>query len=224
MDLCDGDSTLVQNAFGSYLTYQWLRNGVPIPGATESSYWVKESGEYVINVTPFECPNFTLSSGVGPTFTFLELIIPVITLDNDTLYASSGSMFQWYLNDVEIPGANDNFLEPLENGLYTVSVVDDNNCNAISTPFDYSTTVGLDATSYEHQLHWIVQDGRLRLINQSNESFMISLYNISGSKVFSKHLLQPGNLEIAITSIPKGLFLLQFDHPTVRFTKKILNQ
>lgn len=49
--ICNGDSVLLQANSGAGLSYQWLRNNASIAGANSSSYYVKRSGFYKVNVT-----------------------------------------------------------------------------------------------------------------------------------------------------------------------------
>ena len=222
IDYCDGDSVLIQNAFGSYATYQWLRNGVPIPGATESSYWVKQSGTYVLNVTPFECPNSTLSSGVGPTYTFFGLIIPVITLNSGILTADPGTDFQWYFNGVEIPGATSSSYEPTQDGLYYVTAVDANGCMVESEEFNY-TTVDIPSNPETNGSIIILQTkSEVVIKNVSDQEVSVQLSNLNGQLLKQLNLSVNAEINIQQSFLSKGIYVLSIQTKGNIYSKKIL--
>ncbi|MDZ7933807.1 MAG: hypothetical protein U5M51_02295 [Emticicia sp.] len=52
---CEGDSAILEANAGSNLTYQWFRNNVLIPDATQSQYFAKISGSYQVAVSRLGC-------------------------------------------------------------------------------------------------------------------------------------------------------------------------
>src|SRR5690606_21099856 len=50
------------------------------------------------------------------------LPIPTITISGDTLISSVGPNYQWYLNDIPIPGATDQSYIPTTYGFYSVAI------------------------------------------------------------------------------------------------------
>jgi hypothetical protein len=61
--------------------------------------------------------------------------VPVISQVGINLQTGSYASYQWLLNGVPINGATNQTWEPLENGNYTVQVVDANGCTGISAVF-----------------------------------------------------------------------------------------
>src|SRR5690606_16496988 len=102
---CLGDSALIENAFNGPEFFQWFKNFEPIPGATAPQLWVKESGLYTLSAAWAVCPDFWVSSGVGPAFNFLQPLDVNIQVSDAVLTASTGESFQWLLNGVAIAGA-----------------------------------------------------------------------------------------------------------------------
>jgi hypothetical protein len=145
-EFCNGDSTEISVPFGGYVNFQWYQDGEPIAGATESNYWVRESGTYVIFASPEVCPEIVLNSGVGPTFTFAGPPVPVITQQGNSLSSTSGPNYQWLLNGQNVPGATSATYTPVENGTYTVRVADNSGCAVFSAPFPFTIT-SIDETS-----------------------------------------------------------------------------
>ncbi|MCS6903823.1 MAG: S8 family serine peptidase [Bacteroidia bacterium] len=47
---CQGDSVLLTAKPNCDLSYQWLKDNIPIPGATRDSYWAKQQGVYRVIV------------------------------------------------------------------------------------------------------------------------------------------------------------------------------
>lgn len=52
---CEGDSAILEANAGTNLTYQWYRNNVLIPDATQSQYFAKTSGSYQVAVSRLGC-------------------------------------------------------------------------------------------------------------------------------------------------------------------------
>jgi hypothetical protein len=65
--------------------------------------------------------------------------LPVITLVGVSLQTGSYTSYQWFLNGEIIDGATNQSLEALENGNYTVEVVDGNGCTGTSAVFQVVT-------------------------------------------------------------------------------------
>ena len=131
---CEGDSTEILMPSPGVFKYQWYRDGTPIPGANQQNYWVKESGTYVVEVAYEQCPEFWLSSGVGPTFTFLEVTFPNVALSGDTLMADSGLQWQWLLDGQPIAGATGSSWVAQESGMYSLRFTDANGCEGETPP------------------------------------------------------------------------------------------
>ena len=73
--LCQGQSTLLSESVSGWSTYQWLKNGVPINGATSVSYLVSDSGSYRLLITD--------NSGCIDTSSAIEISLvplPIVTI------------------------------------------------------------------------------------------------------------------------------------------------
>lgn len=134
---CRGDSSMIAIGSGLWMNIQWYRDNEPIPSANDSIYWVKESGSYPVFASPSICPELRLTSGLGPSFVFEGPEPPTVSLQNDTLVASSGPMYQWLQEGQLIPGATAQHYRPTETGNYSVQVSDGSGCVAISATFSY---------------------------------------------------------------------------------------
>ncbi len=119
LSTCDGDAvTLYCQADGDFLTYQWKREGIDIPGANGTSFTIDPitpatTGNYTCEVSNY-C-GFDVSDQAKITIN----AIPVITDQPDSLELCEGydaqltvvsdgdSLFyQWRKEGVDIPGAN----------------------------------------------------------------------------------------------------------------------
>ena len=54
-----GDSVLLSCNTSPSFSYQWELNGVAIPGATNSSYYAKQSGSYTVMITENGCSEYS---------------------------------------------------------------------------------------------------------------------------------------------------------------------
>lgn len=139
--ICTGQ-TVVLESVSTANAYQWLLNGVAIPGATNQQYTVNSAGDYTLQVS-----SINGCTAVSPitTVTLLTATTPTITSANGqfsfcqgqllTLDAAAGFInYQWYLNNNAIAGATNASLTVTQTGSYTVSAGSANGCNTSSSP------------------------------------------------------------------------------------------
>jgi hypothetical protein len=211
---CKGDSTIISNAFGSYAFYQWYKDWAPIPGANDAQYVVRESGTYVLEVAPLECPLLKLSSGVGPTFSFSGPDVPVITEEDGVLMASSGPNFQWYINGEAIPEATGSAYQPVQSGTYTVIVSDGGACAPGSAPFSYQlTSLGEPAWAIDFQLFPNPAREVLNVQGPAGERYSLRLLTAAGKEVLRQQHAGAGpQLQVPIGNLPEGVYICQLKY------------
>jgi hypothetical protein len=118
--ICQGDSVVLQAPNVDGYTYQWLKNGTSIPGATSYSYTVKAIGSYsvtltsspcagtsnvvVVNVSSLNAPIISIgvTSGSNPT-----CIGNAITFTATVTNGGATPVYQWKVNGVNT-GTNSN--------------------------------------------------------------------------------------------------------------------
>ena len=119
------------------MTYQWLLNGIIIPGATNSDYITDIAGTYSLIVSNGTCTETIAGTVVSLT------PHPVISFTSpDILYTGSYYSYQWYKNGVAIPGATGSVLDETGNGIYSVIVTDINGCSDTSSGYIISGSGG----------------------------------------------------------------------------------
>lgn len=208
---CHGDSTIISNAFGAYASYQWLRNGVPIDGANGPQYVVRESGEYVLNASPFECPLTVLTSGIGPSFTFTGPTPPAIEEVDGLLYANSNApSYQWALNGVDIPEATGPTYQPAVSGIYTVSASDGSGCMPVSEPYTFQLTGLRQPVSWApgFVLSPNPAGETLTITGPSDEGFDARILNAAGQEVIRRQHAT-GPLALPAGQLPEGNYICQ---------------
>lgn len=187
---CDGDSlTLNANAGISGATYQWLLQGINIPGATNASYVAKMPGNYVVKTTKFNCtvssPGTNVSQVPAPTPTITKNINVLSTAGNYVWY-------KWYVDGTILP--NDTFSTCIAKvaGTYTVKV-SNGGCSA--------TASGVDITASEAATS----------VNSMGYTNAIRIY--PNPVTSSVHIASPIAVKANITTVD-GKILLQGDATT----------
>ncbi|MBR9921673.1 MAG: T9SS type A sorting domain-containing protein [Bacteroidetes bacterium] len=206
-EYCLGDSSLILYPSGGAASYQWFRNGDPIPGATGQEYWVKESGTYTLTVSYLECPDFYQSSGVGPTFEFIEPIVPMLLLDQNGLSVSSGTVLQWYLDGEPIPGATDPVLVPeFPGGTYMAQVEDANGCIVFSEEKSVAFTDDTEDKSIQATRVSPNPGDGFFLIESQELIKSIVVYNLTGQIILEQEVSASEKVEIDLRSAPAGQY------------------
>ena len=137
--LCPGN-TLTLSATAGFNAYQWFKGGIPITGATLSSYTTSVSGSFtVIGTNTFGC-NSVQSQSIQIT-TGNTPVTPVISNNGNTTFCPGGSVilsssnnnynnYQWYLNGNLLTNSSQSITANTA-GIY--SVITTNSAGCIST-------------------------------------------------------------------------------------------
>ena len=141
-------------------------------------------GGLSINYTVMEVPANTVTS-IDTIYVYDYPLVPNIVYDtiNHLIYTSVDSIaMQWYYYSSPIPGATDTFIEPTSSGMYSLVVVNEYGCTAVSLEVlvvicdtsyqpilndNGSTAWMLDSALYSN-LQWYSVNG---IINGANQSF-----------------------------------------------------
>ena len=137
----------VSNA-GSYTNanYIWFKGNEIVQNGSTPSYYAEDSGSYYVQVIEGSCSSVSSVTVFDPVVTEIEepVIIStsgeynicgtngavVLQLTNASDY--TGATYQWYVNNVAIPGATDIICHATEAGEYRINVIEDD-CSAFSS-------------------------------------------------------------------------------------------
>ena len=138
-------NTVTLDAGAGFVSYEWRKDGTPIPGATSQTTIAGTTGSYTAQVTNAAGCTGT-STAVAVTINPLPTL-PVITSANNVLTSTPATTYQWFLNGTAIPGATSQSFTPTSGGVFTVAITDANGCAATSLPLSNSgsTVIGVPA-------------------------------------------------------------------------------
>ena len=134
---CAADGATVLSAINGE-NYQWFKDGELMDGETEQTVQISESGEYSVNVNLGDCSAdssiFIEASGFNANLDIDEV---VMLEEDESLWVTVSTdainpLFEWFLNGVAIPNETSNVLEVLQAGSYSVTVVQTEDCQAIT--------------------------------------------------------------------------------------------
>ena len=215
-----GEVELTTNSAGPY---QWMLGATPIPGATSSTLTVNAAGDYSLNTTG----NCGGTSNVI-TVTIQPALTPEIVADGALNLCNGQSVglavdaiydtYQWYLNNVMIPGEQSAQLTVSQTGTYSVFVttgdcegtsetIDVNSYVVLAPPVvaDFSacqgSMVNLQVNSIYDSYQWL--NGGVPIEGAASAQYNFQLTgNADISVLVSDHTCDATSEVIHITSIP----------------------
>lgn len=122
---------------GINYTYQWMKDGTALIGATSAIYKASLPGNYSVVVTE---NGICSATSAIVTASVLVANVPVIVPNNGQLTIATGTNPTWYIDGLVIAGAIQNNIVPTKSGLYTVKATDVNGCEAFSTGYTLTIT------------------------------------------------------------------------------------
>lgn len=160
--ICFNDSIMLSATVGANYSYQWVRNGIIIQGATDSIFWAKSTGSYSVMVSDQTCSQasnpFQLNHypNVAANVQSSGTLVPC---SNDSLNLHLNGFYSSYLWST---GQTSPDIYVTQTGYYTVTVTDNFNCTFSSNPFTVNASyyaapeicmVSVD-TSNHNQIIW----------------------------------------------------------------------
>lgn len=139
-NLCDGHVVRLETIQGVGYAYQWLKDGVAIPGETNWFMEAGTTGAFTVSITLG--PNNAVSDPVNvvvnaaPTAQIQTPSSTNIPIGGTVMLSAvigTGVQYQWYLNGNAIAGATASNYDAAFNGAYTVEVFN-GTCYALSDP------------------------------------------------------------------------------------------
>jgi len=140
--ICEGDTVKYTSSTQTDVSYQWVMNGTPISGATSANYEALDSGLYSVVVTH--------NDGCSATSRIDTVKVNSLPIDQSEIYTQSdvvlcgsdsvllsnlkpqsGSVLSWIKDGVQFAQSNSSIWVK-EQGVYSFSVKDSNNCVAVS--------------------------------------------------------------------------------------------
>jgi hypothetical protein len=158
-------------------------------------------------------------------------VVPTLSVKNDTLLCPSDYFsYQWYFNNVSIPGATAQYYKYLSNGDYYVSVSDSKGCSSNSAVI-HVTNVGIEENSKNVQVSLYPNPTSDELMLELNliatENIRIQLINMTGQKIDALELKHLSGKYIKTWSLKEkanGVYYLQIQTDKELISKRILKQ
>jgi len=123
--------------------------------------------------------------------------VPTISQTGENLFAAGDfGSYQWFLEGVLIPGADNSIYVPTANGLYTVQVTSPAGCSNVSEPFSFNV-IGLEQAD-NWTLNWGVSP------NPFSDQIWISLPAVTASGTYSLRLYDARGRLMLETQKPAG--------------------
>lgn len=153
--ICDHDSLLLMAGSSTSYYYSWMMNG-QLLAATSDHVYARSPGLYRVIASVGSCRD----TSAAVTLLTRPNPIPIITRDGEFLSIALFGDIQWYRDDVAIPDATLQAIQPVANGRYSVTVINAAGCTARSayTPMclpipqvqkkNDLLTVSIDAAAY----------------------------------------------------------------------------
>lgn len=160
-----------------------------------------------------------------------ESPVPSVTLVGDELRSSvTGTVMQWYKDDVGIPGATGSTYKPIASGVYKVLVTDNFGCQMISA--------GLQVTINALPPEVVAREIDLRLSPNPNKGvfnlsfevkekgdLQIDLLNESGQRVFTQSqsgFIGQFNKQMNVGLVSDGYYILRITHNKKTYLQKVI--
>lgn len=131
LSFCEGGAVVLTANTDPSLTYQWLRDGNAIAGATGYYNVSNQTGDYKVVATDV---NSCTDTSEAVSIHVFALPQPTINRNGDVFTTSATfSNYQWLRNGLPIPGATQYSYTATSNGAFAVMVWDGNNCSQTSS-------------------------------------------------------------------------------------------
>ena len=197
LTLCEGPGNTLAADTG-FEAYQWTS------GDTARIVSANKSGGYayrVMNEYEFYSP-WSDTTVVHPL-----PAVAITSVFNNTLTASPAASYQWYRDNVAIPGATQHTHTAIKTGNYHVTVTDNNGCSNASQPIHFVPT-GVAALGSGNNISLYPNPATDNIyIDGLQQPVQYNVADLYGSTV-QKGNISPSNPGINIATLSPGIYIL----------------
>lgn len=185
--------------------WTWFLNGVEIPNNNQPTYNASTKGTYTVLIENEHCSTNSESAKVIEA----TPVKPEITADVDTLSSTSGSFYQWYLNGMPIPNADQQKYVATKSGNYFVEVTDINGCITVSDEVKIIVTLTSDAPKAEFYLYPNPTSYILNINFGTSDKFTTwTITSLSGTTLKSGTFKNVDQDTISLDDLNSGMYIL----------------
>ncbi len=250
MAICPGTQVTFATEYTANVSYQWIKNGVNISGATGLTFQTGNNGSYAVATTNgYGCSAISavtlISKLTGPNAEIIPLgDLNICQSMQVALQANAGTGFnyQWLNGNNNIPGATNPIYVATKAASYKVKVTNGDGCSKISQAIPVTKSCKVIASSaMDKELQWSVYPnptkGRFIImlpvklaseawINGSGSSATINLFNSMGKLVYSEsraHSIPEEIVEITLpaTCLP-GVYFVKVTTGNMEYSGKLM--
>jgi hypothetical protein len=221
--ICAGDTLLLDAVTTIPAAYAWLRDGVPVPGATGASYPVYAAGAYRVVTDNGTCTDTSLAAEVAVH----PLPAPVIVNNNGILATTLPyTGYQWHYGGAAITGATNPTFTATAEGDYTVTVTDTNTCSATSAPVTIGDNLVSVLSGREPLISLYPNPAKERLIIKSPAAAILNVYTTDGRCIIRDLPVTAGTMRLDLSSWHAGLYWLRIgdSEGNILLHEKLLKQ
>lgn len=136
--------------------------------------------------------------------------IPLLSFSTDSLIVEEGVNYYWFFNDEEILDWNQNILIPTELGNYYCIVENEFGCDVMSNTIDINSLSVSSSFTSEFSVYPNPFTDVINISGLSNQIVQISLFSISGKKLWSILSSKTENINLP-SSLKSGSYILQLE-------------
>jgi PKD repeat protein len=225
---CSGQNVVLYGSNGVGYSYQWLKDGAEINGATSPFFVATQSGNYTVKIgNAYNCVDtstaFSVITNPSPTISVLVSGANTVCQGDTVLLHGPNDptlSFQWNSYGTPISGATDSVLTVLQTGNYTLVATNSYNCSTTSlgnnvtvnpnpgasilplgsTSFCFGDSVVLQANSGTGLSYYWFKNGDS--IGLNNNLFIADSSGNYTVKVYNSYNCFTESQAISITSFP----------------------
>lgn len=216
--VCAGDSIeLILDGEGASIS--WFKDGIEQSALQGSSVFVDQAGSYTATVTNSFCPDLSQTTN-DILVSFISNPTPEISIQGSSIVCSTeASSYVWTLNGDIVAGLNSSTIlgQP---GIWTVTAVYNNGCEATSAPLDGSTI------GFEEVTDGIMLLGPNPCVDQVHlnaRAGILSVYSSEGKLVF-KEKIPNGVLSVNTKNWMPGLYFFSWEGKAERGSFLLVKQ
>ncbi|HET6253350.1 MAG TPA: T9SS type A sorting domain-containing protein [Puia sp.] len=227
--LCSDTAVLLVSS--PAVNFQWFWDGAAIPGENGDTLTVTLTGNYSVATGTTGCGTVgAMSSPVK--ITYLDQLVPVITMANGVLVSSAAKGNQWYLNDSIIPGATHQQFTPQGPGSYTLRV--QNGLQSVDTS---TFEIGAGGCWSQYSLPYLISDSIyivpellvypnpvadvLTMVNKQAGPVTVRIFNLMGQQVLALAGVT-GTVQVDVARWSKGAYFIQVIDERTRQQEKMV--